>query len=71
MLAQMAKKKGSTGDRHSKRWIIGLPKVYHALFEQLAAQNRRPITMEVSLALEAHLKEAGLWPPPEGAQTED
>jgi hypothetical protein len=31
--------------------------------DQLAARSRRSVTAEVSIALENHLKEAGLWPP--------
>jgi hypothetical protein len=30
----------------------------------LLARNRRSLTAEMNLALEAHLKAAGLWPPP-------
>lgn len=35
---------------------------------ELARRNRRPLTTEISIALEKHLKEHGLWPP---ASTED
>lgn len=31
--------------------------------DRLSDQNRRPLTTEVVIALEKHLKEAGLWPP--------
>jgi hypothetical protein len=32
--------------------------------DQLAAQTRRSKNTEMVLALEEHLKKAGLWPPP-------
>lgn len=32
--------------------------------DALCEQTRRSLTAEVSLALEAHLRAAGLWPPP-------
>ncbi len=32
--------------------------------DQLVLQTRRSLTTEVTIALEEHLKRAGLWPPP-------
>lgn len=40
------------------------PQLYAAL-DQLSAQTRRTKNAELVLALEAHLKAAGLWPPKE------
>jgi hypothetical protein len=31
----------------------------------LAKANRRPLTNQIEVALEEHLKALGLWPPPE------
>lgn len=42
-----------------------------AALDALSDRNRRPLTTEVEIALEAHLKEAGLWPwPPPEDQSE-
>jgi hypothetical protein len=35
--------------------------------DALLVQTRRSLTSEVSIALENHLKAAGLWPPPSSA----
>jgi hypothetical protein len=37
----------------------------HAALAALAAEQRRPVTGELELAIEAWLARAGLWPPPE------
>lgn len=63
MIARMGKKK-PTSDRHKPRWTLAIPVHYRELFRSLANANRRPITTEVLIALEAHLKAAGLWVPP-------
>lgn len=39
------------------------PALRHAI-DVLKTRNRRSLTSEVSLALERHLAESGLWPPP-------
>jgi len=36
----------------------------HAALEKLTAQTRRTKNVELVLALEEHLRRAGLWPPP-------
>lgn len=35
------------------------------LVRELARKNRRTFTAEISIALENHLSQAGMWPPPE------
>lgn len=42
---------------------IWLDAQLRAAIDALAETNRRPLTTEVSIALENHLKAAGLWPP--------
>jgi hypothetical protein len=39
------------------------PPLRHAI-EEAAERNRRSLTAELEIALEKHLKELGLWPPP-------
>jgi hypothetical protein len=39
------------------------PSLRNAL-DALADRTRRSVTPELAMALEEHLKEAGLWPPP-------
>lgn len=60
----MAKKK--TGepkkDRHTSGFVVRLPKKYQKLMGRLKDQNRRPITSEVTLALDVHLKANGIDP---------
>lgn len=36
------------------------------LVRELARRHRRPLTTEVTIALEEYLSKHGLWPPPEG-----
>jgi hypothetical protein len=39
------------------------PALRHAM-DELVSRTRRSLTVEISMALEAHLAQAGLWPPP-------
>jgi hypothetical protein len=39
--------------------------------DELLGQTRRSLTAEVSIALEEHLKKAGLWPPPDTGEASD
>lgn len=43
---------------------IEVPPVLKELMEVLAVRNHRKLTGEVIVALEKHLAEAHLWPPP-------
>jgi hypothetical protein len=61
MLDTMPKKKQTSEGDRPPRWMVGLPPVYREKFEALRKRNRRTILAEVTLALEAHLREAGLW----------
>jgi hypothetical protein len=51
-------------DIRSACFNLRLGKRYHGPLVELAARNRRTMTAEVELALERHLQEQGLWPPP-------
>ena len=51
-------------NRFGKPLHVWLDPVLRDAIEALAERSRRTLTMEVSIALEKHLKEAGLWPPP-------
>lgn len=53
--------KGTRRGRPLHVWLD--PRMREAL-DALAARTRRLITTEVVMALEKHLAEAGLWPPP-------
>lgn len=50
---------------------LRLPESLVKALEVLIERTRRPTTTEIEIALENHLKEAGLWPPPEGEPVED
>ena len=43
---------------------VWVPAALRAAVETLAARTRRTLSSETILALERHLTEAGLWPPP-------
>ncbi len=62
----MARPKGP--DRRAVNYRLP-PALLDAL-DKLIEQTRRTATAEVEIALEAHLKAAGLWPPPETTSTE-
>ncbi len=49
--------------RKGKNLNIWIEVVLRDAIGQLADTNRRPLTEEVSIALEKHLEQAGLWPP--------
>ncbi len=72
-MAVMAKRKPPKGNGQEDRPPTprpGLPiffytsKELRAALDTLLAQTRRSLTAEMNIALEKHLKEAGLWPPP-------
>lgn len=50
---------------------VYVPPEIRSAIDELAERNRRPLTSEVLIALEAHLKAAGLWPPKKPAAGED
>lgn len=49
-------------NRKGKPLSIWLDPVLRDAIDQLAEKNRRPLTTEVAIALEKHLRESGLWP---------
>jgi hypothetical protein len=62
------------GPRRPKRTGVPLhiyvPPELRAAMDALAERNRRLLTTEVIMALEAHLAAAGLWPPPSTSSTD-
>ena len=65
MSEPVKKKRGRKGkpNRNGRSIQVWLPhSLYDALDAQLA-ESRRSITAEVTIALENHLKQSGLWPP--------
>lgn len=63
------KKKPESGAKRPKPTRTGVPlhvwldPALRQAIDCLAAQTRRSLTTEVTMALESHLKAAGLWPP--------
>lgn len=49
-------------DRHKSRRTVALSDEMYEAIQQLANRNKRPVLWEVRLALEEHLRKAGLWP---------
>ena len=67
-MATMTKKRKSKigrppGPPNSPVTVRYLDSLIEAL-DELVRRNRRTRTIELTIALENHLKEAGLWPPP-------
>jgi hypothetical protein len=58
----MSKKKRI--DRHLSGRMVRMPAEWHEALKALAAQNRRPLTWELLLAIEEHLRHHGIEPPP-------
>jgi hypothetical protein len=52
--------------RHSR--TFRLPERLYQQLSALAAEQRRPVTGELELAIEAWLAKAGRWPPPPKAK---
>jgi hypothetical protein len=46
---------------------LRLPANLWAAMDAAAKANRRPLTTQIEIALEEHLKALGLWPPPPGS----
>jgi hypothetical protein len=73
----MAKKKPKSDadnrpkpNRRGKPLHVWLDPALRDLLDALAARTRRSLTTEVTIALEAHLTAAGLWPPPAPSSTD-
>lgn len=70
-MSSMAKKPardlGDGSDRH-RNPVLGLRLSGDVvrLMREIARRNRRPLTTEVTIALEEYLAKNGLWPPPDG-----
>jgi hypothetical protein len=60
-MASMTKKKG----QHASGFMVRLPENFRTQLRRLQKQMRRPLTTEIQIALEKHLKEFKLWPPSE------
>lgn len=61
----MAKRKSGTPDKHKEKPLfLRLPAAHHGVLRALAAENRRTITAEAVLAMEAYFLGKGKWPPP-------
>lgn len=59
----MPPKKVAKKDRHKSGFMIRLPESFREPVAELKRKTRRPITVEVQLAMEAHLKANGVKPP--------
>lgn len=55
-----AKKPAKPKDKHKSGFLVRLPESYRVALTELKRRTRRPITQEVQIALEAHLKAAGV-----------
>jgi predicted transcriptional regulator len=64
MLSMTKKTPGRPGDRHMKKtYAMRLDEQLMEQVKLLAERNRRTSTMEVTIAIEKHLAEEGMWPP--------
>ena len=60
----MAKKKTEPPkDQHKSGFMVRLPEPYRAAMMALKAKNKRPMTSEIQIALDKHLKDEGMQPP--------
>jgi len=65
MLAMQKRKPGRHKAAAPKDVIhVEVPPELKAAIRELAGRNKRKLTAEVTLALENHVADAGLWPPP-------
>jgi len=60
----MAKKR--TGSRHKDRNMVSLPGDIYSLMKQLAEKERRPLSIQLLIAVEEHLRARGIPLPGEG-----
>ena len=54
----------AVGDQHAAKKMFRVEDDIHAGYKALAEKNDRPMSREVRAALIKHLKDNGLWPPP-------
>jgi hypothetical protein len=60
----MPPKEKPSADRHKGKLLgVRLPADLESALRESAASNRRTLTAEMVLAIEAYLQAAGLWPP--------
>lgn len=59
-------KKKKPADQHKSGFMVRLPEPYRVALASLKAKTRRAMTVEVQMALDAHLKANGV-PPPGGS----
>lgn len=62
--AVMAKKKTKPSDKHASGFMVRLPEAYRAKLAELKLKQRRPMTQEIQIAIDAHLRANGIEPPP-------
>ena len=68
-IGDVGKQTSKSGDakkpqaRTGKPLHVWIPDELRDAIDDLATENRRPLTEEVKIALEKHLTEAGKWPP--------
>ncbi len=55
--------KDEKADRHKSTFVVRLPEAYREVMKELKRKTRRPITAEVQIALDQHLKENGIKAP--------
>ncbi len=64
MLVMAKNKPPRQGSRHRPRKMISFRPELYDLLAELAKRNKRPLSWEAEIIVEAALSEAGLWPPP-------
>jgi hypothetical protein len=52
-------------DQHKSGFMVRLPERYRPTFAALYKKHRRPMTVEVQIALEKHAKDEGVTLPPD------
>lgn len=61
----MSKKKTGKKDGHRSKFMVRLPESHRPNLNALKKLNRRPITVEIQIALEEHYRKHGLPVPEE------
>ena len=56
-------KSKSPKDRHASGFLVRLPEACRDALQKLKAKTRRALTVETQLALDEHLRRAGIEPP--------
>jgi hypothetical protein len=64
LMGKKTSRSGREKDRHSSHKMVRLPEDFHNAIKELAKRNFRSLTGEILLALEKHLRDSGVNPPP-------